>query len=444
MPPPVRHPNRRPGPSTTIQAGGGGGRAERVTAPRTKVLHCRLMNFLDQCLALMRWKKLILLHTVGFAVASVVVALLLPKWYRSTTSIFPPEDDVLSAGSLSSLASVAAIASGRTSLPIWATPSDVYAAVLRSRSVREEVVRRHDLIRVYKVKDMDHALKVLANRINVKVGGEGLVQVKVLDKNAQRAADMANSCVNVLDRINREKRHTAARQARSFIEDRLADNRIDLKAAEESLRATQVTTKVLMPEEQLQALFGVAAEVQVQLMLKQVDLAVLRAQVGPEYPERAALEREVAALRKRAQEMDSGADLVPSGLRSGEAEGSLTVPLRDYPEASLSYLRAVREVRVQEAIYELLTDQYERYRIQESRDTPTVQVLDPAVPATLRAKPIRWLICVCATVAAFACSVLLAAFLESIRRMREESPERYERALRLARELRLASVLARI
>jgi tyrosine-protein kinase Etk/Wzc len=402
------------------------------------------MSFLEQLLALMRWKKLILFHTVGFAVASVVVALLLPKWYRSTTSIFPPEEDVIGAGSFSSLASVAALASGRSSLPIWATPSDVYGAVLHSRSVREEVVRRHDLIRVYKAEDMDMAMKILATHLSVKVGGEGVVQVKVLDKDPQRAADMANSCVELLDQVNREKRHTSARQARVFIEERLVENRRDLKAAEESLRTIQVDTKVLMPEDQLQAVLGVAAEVQVQLLLKQVDLAVLRAQVGPEYPERASLEREVAALQKRVREMELGTDLTSSGEAGDDPQGTMELPLKEYPQASMTVLRALREVKVQEAVYELLTQQYERYRIQESRDTPTVQVLDRAVPATRKAKPIRSLICLGATAAAFLYSVLLAAFLESIRRMRTEAPERYARVLLLAREFRMGSLVERL
>lgn len=413
------------------------------TAP-LPVLDSAPMSLLDQSLALMRWKKLILVHTVAFAAASVVVALLLPKWYRSTAAVFPPEEDLSPMAGMSSLASVAAVASGRSSLPIWATPSDVYAAVLRSRTLREEVVRRHDLMRVYKVRDMDRALKALNGTTSIKVGSEGVVQVKVLDKDPQRAADMANTYVELLDKVNREKRNTSAGQARAFIEGRLVENRNDLQASEEALKRIQVDTKVLLPAEQLQAVLAIAAEVQVRLLMKEVDLSVLRAQVGPEYPARATLEREVAALRARAEEMESGADLAAARSGADPEQAALTVALQKYPEASMAYLRALREVRVQEAIYELLTQQYENYRIQESRDTPTVQVLDRAVPSTLKARPIRWLLCVSATLAAFLYSVLLAALLEAIRHMRVSAPERYERVRLLARELRLEPLLNRI
>ena len=41
-------------------------------------------------------------------------------------------------------------------------------------------------------------------------------------------------------------------------------------------------------------------------------------------------------------------------------------------------MRLWREVKVQEQVYELLTAQLEEARIRETRDSPTVQVLDQA------------------------------------------------------------------
>lgn len=110
----------------------------------------------------------------------------------------------------------------------------------------------------------------------------------------------------------------------------------------------------------------------------------------------------------------------------------------------MAYLRAFRSVKMQEAVYEFLTEQYEQYRIQESRDTPTVQVLDRAVPAQRKAKPIRWLICVSATAAAFFGSVVLAAFLESIARARRDDPPRFERWRALFGEFGLGRALDRL
>jgi len=399
------------------------------------------MSLLDQIVALLRWKRLILVNTLIVAAASVVVALLLPKWYQSTASVFPPEEEALPATSLSGLMSVASLAAGRSSLPLLASPSDVLAAVLESRSVSAEIIERFDLLRVYKADTMEDALESLGRNVRIRVGSEGVVRVRVLDKSAQRAADMANAYVELLDRVNREKRNVSARQAREFIERRLAQNRVELAAAEDSLRSLQERTGAVLPEEQVRTLIASAADAQAELLLREVDLSVLRAQVGPDHPDLRALERQVDALRDRLREVEERSSGAANRVRLGRM---LELPLERYPELTLAYVRALRDVRVQEALFELLTEQYERYRIQESRDTPTVQVLDRAVPADRKTKPIRWLICVSATGAAFLLSLLLAAALEAVVRTRREDPGRYDRLRRLFGEFGLSRALDRL
>jgi uncharacterized protein involved in exopolysaccharide biosynthesis len=212
-------------------------------------------------------------------------------------------------------------------------------------------------------------------------------------------------------------------------------NRRDLSAAEDTLRALQERTGALAPGEQLNAIISAASELQVQILLRETDLAVLRAQVGPENPQLRATEREVEALRRRLHEIE---------VRPEAGPGPLDLPLDRYPALTMIYLRAYREVKVQEGLYELLTEQYERYRIQENRDTPTVQVLDTAVPATMKAKPIRWLICLTATGLAFLGSLLFASGFEAAARMRREDPERFAGLRRLAAEFGLARALERL
>ena len=399
------------------------------------------MTYLDQLLALLRWKRMILLNTLGVAVASVIVALLLPKWYRATASVFPPEEEGGILSNLSGPMSAATFGAGRSALPVLASPSDLLAAVVDSRTVREEIVRQFDLAPVYKVKTVDEALEVMRGRVTIKVGGEGVVKVRVLDRDPERAAAMANAFVAELDRVNREKRNSSARQARLFLERRLEQNRRDLAAAEDSLRWLQERTGALLPEEQLRTLIGAAAEVQVQLLLREVDLAVLRAQVGPGHPDLLAAEGETRALRARLDELEASPPELPGVPGAGRP---LRLPLTAYPGLAVEYLRAARAVKVEETIFEFLTQQYEQYRLQESRDTPTVQVLDRAVPPTRRHRPVRWLICTSATLVAFAASVALAAALEALSRLRRDDAPRFDRLRRVAGELGLGAALDRV
>ena len=53
------------------------------------------------------------------------------------------------------------------------------------------------------------------------------------------------------------------------------------------------------------------------------------------------------------------------------------------------YLDLLRKTKTDEAVYELLTKQYEIARIQEAREVPTAQVLDPAVVPGKKSSPHR-------------------------------------------------------
>lgn len=392
------------------------------------------MSILDQLLLLARWKRLILVNTLIVAVASIVVALLLPKSYRAGASIFPPEEDSLSGASLGSLLSATALVGQRANLPVLATPSDLYAAILKSRTLREELIRRFDLQTVYEVENVDYALRQLRETMRVKVGNEGVVMVSFLDRSPERAAELANASIEILDRINREKRHNSARNARLFIEARLEQNRTELAAAEDSLRAIQERGRLLIPQQQAEAVITAAAQVEVQLLMREVELGVLGTQLGPDHPDRLALTREVEGLRARMREMESG--------QAGDSR--FEIPLSQYPGLSLTYVRALRAVKVQEAIFELLTQQHEQFRIQENRDTPTVQVLDRASPPVLKERPIRWLICASATLLAFLVTTAVVAVIELLRRMRVQAPERFAKLVAITREIGLGSVLNRI
>nr|MBC8490743.1 hypothetical protein [Bacteroidota bacterium] len=64
----------------------------------------------------------------------------------------------------------------------------------------------------------------------------------------------------------------------------------------------------------------------------------------------------------------------------------------EVPELGVQLLRMKRDVEIQNTLFTFLTQQYEEAKIQEARDTPTVQVLDKAIRPEKRAKPKRKLI----------------------------------------------------
>jgi uncharacterized protein involved in exopolysaccharide biosynthesis len=77
-----------------------------------------------------------------------------------------------------------------------------------------------------------------------------------------------------------------------------------------------------------------------------------------------------------------------------------TLPLLGYRYSDL-----YRQTRIQETVYEFLTQQYESAKIQEAKELPTVRVMDPAVPPERKSGPIRSLIIAVSVLGAIALTV---------------------------------------
>jgi uncharacterized protein involved in exopolysaccharide biosynthesis len=381
---------------------------------------------LRRLVSLARWRRLILVNTLAVAAVAVVVSLLLPKWYRSESSVYPPEEEGLSMRSLTMMLSAATgMTSARPgpSLPLLATPSDIYASILKSRSVREEIIRRHDLMKAYKAKTIDQALRTLKSRTKVRVGTEGIVSLWVLDKNPNEAASIARDYLEILDSKTRDRRRSSAGAVRAFLEARVADCRDSLAFAENHLQRIEEKTGILSPDEQTRALVGGAVQIELGRKMREVELGMLKAQVGPEDPDRTRLSREIELYQHQLDRIDEGTS--SRGDSVGSEKSPYQVPLSEIPARTAEFGRALRQVKIEEALYELLIEQLEQYRIMELRDTPTVQILDAPEPPQKRFRPIRWLICAIATFLAFTFSCALAFALDDLERIRTHDPVRW-------------------
>jgi uncharacterized protein involved in exopolysaccharide biosynthesis len=114
--------------------------------------------------------------------------------------------------------------------------------------------------------------------------------------------------------------------------------------------------------------------------------------------------------------------------------------LDNTPNTSLHYMDAVRNVKYQEAIWEILAKQFAMAKLDEAKDYPLIQVLDAASVPENKSKPHRAEIVELATLIVFLFTVVWAFMSESITRATQQ-PGQGERltALRTAFRLRKKS-----
>lgn len=105
------------------------------------------------------------------------------------------------------------------------------------------------------------------------------------------------------------------------------------------------------------------------------------------------------------------------------------------PNTSLKYLDALRNLKYQEAVWEMLAKQFEMAKLDEAKDFPLIQVLDKATPPEKKSKPKRSTIIILATLAAFFLAVIWAFISEALARSGSD-PEQGARLQELRRAFR--------
>ncbi len=369
------------------------------------------------------WKRRWLIGSLctTAVITTMIVSLMMPKIYESTATLLPQlasgQDGGLGALFASSATGSAAQSLGIALPRMPATSTDIFAAMLKSRTMADDLIERLDLMDYYEAKTMHDARNALRGATRIKETREKVIEITVEDKDAQRAAEIANFYVTNLDRLNRALSVSKASQNRAFIEQRLEDTRARLITAEETLKTFEIKNKTVAVEAQSHAMISAAAHVQAQISAHEVQLEVMKSYLALDNPEVARVRSSIEELRKQLYLLESGRN--GKGMLPGDRLHPAMITL---PDLALQYARLMRHLKVQETLFSLLTSQLEQAKLAEARDTPTVQVLDSAVPAEKKSKPKIRLNMMMAGVLSLFLGIFLTFFLEYLERIREQEP----------------------
>ena len=383
------------------------------------------VSLLDIAVLLMQHKRFIARFVLGAAVLAAAIALVLPVTYEANIVLLPPAQSSSMAsallgqlGGLGALGSLSSLAGGLG----MKTPADMYVSLLKSRTVEDATIRRFDLMKEYRLKRISDTRKEFERRTNVVAGAkDGLIRITIQDRDATRAAELANGYVDEFRKLSASLAITEAALRRVFFEQQLRDAREKLTKAEEAMRKTQQSTGVLQIDSQARALIESTAVLRAQVAAKTVQIQGMRSFATEDNPELVLAKQQLAALESQLEQLagsqkDTGSDIV---LSKGRVTG-----------AGLEYLRRYRDLKYNETVFELLAKALEIAKLDEAREGEIVQVVDAAVPPDKKASPHRTLIVIVMTVLAFF-FVVLWIF---IRRSFEQTlrlPENRERILAL-------------
>lgn len=350
-------------------------------------------------------KRLIAAVTVIAAVASIGIGFLIPKTFTARATMLAPgsQQPSSSAAALAALGSLGGLAGGLGAK----TPDELYVALLKSDSVQRALADRFDLKTRYEVTNYETLRKVMPNYIHVSSDKKsGVISVDVDDRDPKFAADLANAHAAEITKVLGRLAVSEAQLRRVFFSTQLNETKENLIKAEQNLRAVQEKSGVIVLDKQAEALITGAAQLRALIAEREVQLKVLRTSATEQNPDVIRLNSELRAMRAELARMES---------RQGGSEGSaVDMPVGKLPEAGIEYVRARRELKLQETLLEAMIRQFEAAKLDEAKEGPTLQQVDIAQPPDRKSKPSVTLIALAATLA----GLLLSTAFVVVRRYR--------------------------
>jgi tyrosine-protein kinase Etk/Wzc len=330
--------------------------------------------FLLALLVKRKGRRTILTAVAGLFVVLLLLLFIKPR-YSATAALLVPQPSTSGASIALKLA--------MGGLDLGGGTSEVYEDILESKTIADRLIAQYALKGVYKVKYQLAAQKELASRTKIVTSKEGLIRVTVQDEDPKRAADLANSYLAELDRMNEGLAITTAGQQRLYFEREMVKEKDALADAEVELKKTQESTGILIPQAQVAANIGAIEQTRAQLRLRQVQLGALLQGATPENPNVLRLQAEIKGLENQLQAMQSGSG---NGMATG-------IPTSKAPERALEYIRKEREVKFHEAVFVLLAKQYELAKQEEAKTVSMIEVLDRATVPERKTWPPKTVFC---------------------------------------------------
>ena len=359
-------------------------------------------------------RRLLLRVWACSVVLGLAVAFLIPKRYEALERLMPPD-----AQSGTGQAMLAALVGARTGSPVGSlgalagdllgvkNSGALFVGILGSRTVEDRLIERFGLMQLYGTKRIEDARRVLAKRTDVTEDRKsGIITIAVTDEDARRAAAMAQDYVAELDRLVAQVSTSSAHRERVFLEERLVAVKLELDhAAHDFSEFASKNTAIDIPA-QGKAMVEAAATLQGELIAAESQLRGLQAIYTDQNVRVRALQARVAELHAQLGKL--GGSPSTGGTPEVKSDPSYYPPIRQIPLLGVTYANLYRQTKIEETVYELLTQQYELAKVQEAKETPSVKVLDVAVVPTKKSFPPRFLI-LCGFM--FVGTLLASAFL---------------------------------
>jgi uncharacterized protein involved in exopolysaccharide biosynthesis len=363
---------------------------------------------------------------------STLIAFLIPKRFQTTARLMPPDQGssgmgmammAAASGSIGSQLgpSLGSVAGDLLGLK---NSSDLFIGILQSRTVEDDVIKKFDLKKVYSDRRMEDAREDLTKNTSVSADRKsGIISIEVTDKSPTRAAAMAGEYVNELNQVVILLNTSSAHRERVFLEDRLTQVKQDLETSEKNFSEFATENTALDIPTQGKAMIEAAATLEGQLIAAQTELEGLKQVYADGNVRVRSTQARVDELRRQLEKGLGGKSKEPDSANA-QNQHPLFPSIKELPALGVGYADLYRSTKIQELVFQTLTQQYELAKVQEAKETPSVKVLDPPNLPEKKSFPPRLLIITLGAMLAMVTSVVWVLTKQRWNEVEPEDPQK--------------------
>jgi len=368
------------------------------------------LGLFDLLYVIAKHKWLVIVFTAVFAVGSIIYALVTPKHWVSKTVIVPVADNASLSGLDSGLLGM--IGSGLLS-GSKTDPAVEFVSIMRSRSFRERVINEFDLLKYFKLTDnpRDEAMELAVFKVSSKLAKinadeeSKMITVRIETKDKLFSKKIAEFYLAELQDYLRNNRGSKSKLQREFLESQVAVTKLTIDSLATAVKQFQQKNRAIGLDEQTASLITLYSESISDFYKAEMEYNVALKQYGEGSPVLEELASRRDYLKTKVKELEgSGSKLMPEYV----------IQIDRIPDLSLQFAQLKLNLEIQKKVFEYLYPQYEIARLDEARDMPSFDILDPPSMAGLRSKPKRALLVSIVTFMAFLLACFVAIVKENV------------------------------
>ncbi len=310
------------------------------------------------------WKKILIIVSISAAIISAAASYLITPKFKSTVVLFPTSTNSISKALINSNPG-----NNQDILEFGEEEqAEQLLQILNSSKIRDKVIERFNLAKHYEIDTNSkfkntYLIKEYSENISFKRTEFMAVEINVMDKNPQMAADMANSISNLLDSLKNEMQK------------------------ERALRGYEIVKKNF-------------ESIQNEINILNDSLRIIREKGVNDYETQAEMINQELAIQLGKGNIQ-GVERLEAKLDTLSKYGGIYVFLRNnlgYKTEQLNRIKA----KLDEAKVD--ADEY----------IPQKFTVDTAFKAEKKTTPVRWLIVFLSTFSAFMLTILILIFIETV------------------------------